>query len=241
MKIEERTLLITGGAMRVGKSITLRAVEAGASVIIHSSSSYEAAKELSREIVRRGGDAYPVQADLSEPQQIDRMFEELHREGRIPDSVVNCASVFSKDDSLSGFQQTSAVNLQAPFIISQKLAQLREATGMDDMCIINILDAKLDHPSAGYSAYYAAKGGLLYLTKALAVELAPGIRVNAVSPGAVLARGGIDEGYFALQRERLPLKRVGTPEAVADAVLYLLGADFITGENLRIDGGSHLL
>ncbi|HEX4944563.1 MAG TPA: pteridine reductase [Usitatibacteraceae bacterium] len=236
-------VLVTGGARRVGAAIVRALHAAGASVIVHCHRSCADAERLLADLENaRAGSTAIVQADLLDTPRLPRLVEEAAaRFGRL-DGLVNNASSFHATpfDGLEAeaWEDLVGTNLRAPLFLSKAAAlHLRASRG----AIVNIVDIHAERPLAGFLAYSVAKSGLAGLTRALALELAPEVRVNGVSPGAILwPEDG--EAFPPGERERItvqtPLRRTGSPEDVAGAVKYLLfDAPFVTGQVLAVDGG----
>ncbi|MGW8319671.1 MAG: SDR family oxidoreductase [Candidatus Promineifilaceae bacterium] len=243
MNLEGKVALVTGGAIRVGRAITLALASAGCSVFIHYGRSERPAHETKAEAEAMGVQAHIYSADLADaaaaqtviPQAVDRF-------GRI-DVLVNSAAIFLSgrlaDTTLEMWESQFAINLRAPFLLSQAFAS-QDRLG-DEGAIVNIVDARVFRPAADHFAYRLTKSGLLAMTETLAHDLAPRIRVNAVALGAILPPPGQDRSYLEnLAQERVPLKRHGNAEIVAQNVLHLLRQDFLTGVTIRIDGGEFL-
>jgi pteridine reductase len=244
--MQDAVVLVTGAARRIGAAIARRVHGSGARVVIHCHRSRDAAEGLAREL--NGGRAEScavVQADLLQTAALPRLVEDAARAfGRL-DALVNNASSFYATPfgklSLAEWEDLVGTNLRAPLFLSQAAApRLREANG----AIVNIVDIHAERPLPDFVAYSIAKAGLAALTRALAIELGPDVRVNGVAPGAILWP---DEGkhFSAEERARIvsttPLERLGSPEDVAGAVKYLLfDAPFVTGEILAVDGGRRL-
>ena len=240
-------VLVTGSARRVGAAI-VRAVHAcGARVIVHCHRSRAAADRLLADLeAARAGSTALVEGDLLDCAGLPRLVEEAAaRFGRL-DGLVNNASTFHATplDGLSpeAWEDLVGTNLRAPLFLSKAAApHLRASRG----AIVNIVDIHSERPLAGFLAYSVAKSGLAGLTRALALELAPEVRVNGVSPGAILwPEDG--EAFPPGERERItvqtPLRRTGSPEDVAGAVKYLLfDAPFVTGQVLAVDGGRSIV
>jgi pteridine reductase len=242
MNAESRVALVTGGAVRVGRAISLGLAGTGARVVVHYHSSGGEARSLAREIADGGGEAALVRADLSRHEEVERLAGEAWSAfGRL-DVVVNNASVFPPesfadvDEAL--WDSTLAVNLKAPFFLTQRLG-LRMMEG-DGGVIVNIADLAGLQAWSGHAAHAISKAGLVHLTRVAARALAPSVRVVGIAPGTVLP----PDDYPAERIERLAartaLRRIGTPRDVVDAVLYLVGASFVTGEVLVVDGGRTL-
>ena len=236
-----KSALITGGARRVGAAIARRLHAAGAAVLIHYRDSEAEATKLVAELnAARAKSAAKVKAELLAPIAPRALVgAALGEFGRL-DLLVNNASSFFPVDvgaiEASHWEELIGSNLRAPLFISQEAApELRKHAG----AIVNIVDIHADRPLKGYPVYSIAKAGLAALTRSLALELAPTVRVNAVAPGAI---AWPDDGQFDPgERERIvattPLGRVGSPEDIAQAVHFLACASYVTGEIIAVDGG----
>jgi pteridine reductase len=240
---DDKTALVTGGARRIGAAIASRLHEAGWRVAIHYRHSREEAEALARELnTARAGSAVTVQAALDDAASCgETLREAIARCGRL-DALVNNASVFrptSVDEaSQSDWQTLIASNMQAPFFLAQAAAPaLRESGG----AVVNLVDIYAERPLAGHPIYSATKAGLASLTRALAQDLAPHVRVNGVAPGAILwpEKQTADEAAQQVLLARTPLARMGTPGDIAAAANFLLSAEaaYITGQVLAVDGG----
>lgn len=237
---ERRRALVTGGAVRVGRAIAEALARSGYDLVLHFHSSSAAAEEVAEVLRGRGGRAFPVQADLSDPDQIGRPFDVVDRELGGLDLLVNSAATFSHHDPLevdaAEWDRVFALNARAPFLCAREAARrIRRGS------IVNIIDTGATQAWPGYVPYVASKAALASLTRGLAAALAPRIRVNGVAPGPVLLPENADgESEREAAAGRTALRRVGTAGDVADAVVFLAGADYVTGEVLRVDGGQHL-
>jgi pteridine reductase len=224
----------------VGRAIVEALAEAGYDVAIHFHSSADAAEDLVKRLESEGGAAVSVQADLSDPAQISRPFEAVRDAFGGLDLLVNNAAIFPRIDPLEAtaadWDQVFALNARAAFLCSGEAARR-----MDSGAIVNIIDTGATQAWPAYVPYVASKAALASVTRGLAAAFAPRIRVNGVAPGPVLLpEDARDHEARARAENRTALGRVGTPEDVAAAVLYLAGADYVTGEILRVDGGQHL-
>lgn len=242
MDLRERVSLVTGGAVRVGRAISLALAGEGMRVVIAYGSSEGPARDLVEEIRRGGGEAVAISADLARLDEVARLADEAERAFGGVDVLVNNASVFPPegmdevDEAL--WDHTFAVNLKAPFFLTQRLAPGMRARGGG--VVINLADLAGLQAWKGYAAHSISKAGLVHLTKVAARALAPEIRVNAIAPGTVLPPEDFPEEEVRRLAERTPLRRNGSPEDVVEALLYLLRADFVTGEVLVLDGGRTL-
>jgi NAD(P)-dependent dehydrogenase (short-subunit alcohol dehydrogenase family) len=239
MRIECKTALVTGGAHRVGKAITLALAGAGANVVINYHRSAEAAEETAAEARKKGVEALTVQADVANYDEVRRMVATAaERFGGI-DILVNSASPWERTpfpmEDVTPWQRITRVLIDGPFYCANAVApwMLRQGDGV----IINMLDLSVWEPWPGLTAHSVGKTGLLALTRQLALELAPAVRANGIAPGLVLPPPGADEAAIERMAERTLLKRWGTPADVAEAVLFLVRSDYITGEVIVIDGG----
>ncbi len=234
--------LVTGGAIRLGRAISLALGRAGWRVVVHYRSSEAEAREVARTLTAAGPGGAVLQADLSDPAAIEVLFERTRDLFGGLDLLVNSAAVFPRQDPLEvtpeAWDDVFDVNLRAPFLCARAAARLMGAAGG---CIVNLIDTGWDEAWPGYVPYVASKAGLASITRGLARAWAPAIRVNGVAPGPVLLPPGEDSaGQRDAAARRTALRRIGSPEDVAGAVLYLAGARYVTGEILRVDGGQHL-
>lgn len=250
--MRQPAVLVTGGARRVGAAIARALHAAGANVIVHCHRSRAEAQALVAGLeAARPRSAAIVQGDLLDTAGLPRLVEEAARCFGGLEGLVNNASSFHPTplESLApgDWEDLAGTNLRAPLFLAQAAAaHLRASRG----AIVNIVDIHAERPLAGFLAYSVAKSGLAGLTRALALELAPEVRVNGVSPGAILwpetmveeRAGGTYSAFPPAERERItvqtPLRRTGAPEDIAGAVKYLLlDAPFVTGQVLAVDGG----
>ena len=237
-----KVVLITGAAKRVGAAIARRLHAAGANLILHYHSAKPEAAELQRSLnAARANSAATVQANLLNAAELPELVRTTAtRFGRL-DVLVNNASSFHEtplgEIKLTDWDNLIGTNLKAPLFLSQAAApHLKAASG----CIVNIADIHADRPLKRYVVYSVAKAGLVALTKSLARELGPEVRVNAVAPGPVLWPE--DDSFDELARQRVIshtlLKRAGEPEDIAAAVHYLVAdAPYVTGQVIAVDGG----
>ncbi|WP_171188770.1 SDR family oxidoreductase [Alienimonas chondri] len=251
MKLEGKTAVVTGAAVRLGRAIALDLAEQGANVVVHYGSHADEAAAVVRTIQERmGRHAIAVQADLSDPVRGAAMlFDAVREQFGGADVLVNNAAIYEPGDfgsiSEDHWDRHLGLNLKAPFFLAQRFAEQfgRQSADGRTGCIVNILCRRATRPTAEDLPYTAAKAGLAALTKGLALRLAPSIRVNGVAPGEMLPPTGRhdDPVAWAEQTSRhIPLRRVGGADPVASAVRYLCEADFVTGETIHVTGGDHL-
>ena len=239
-----RVALVTGSSRRIGAKIVRKLHAEDMRVIVHYKNSQQAADELAQGLnAQRANSAATIPFDLHKIEQLDTFVDEVQKIWGRLDVLVNNASTFYPTP-LSEITETQwldliDVNLKAPLFLCKAFAsQLEKQRG----CIVNIVDIHADRPLKGYTVYSIAKAGLAMLTKSLARELAPNIRVNGISPGAIMWPEV--EAYEPLHQEiieRTALKREGHPRDIADTVWFLVDtANYITGQIIAVDGGRTL-
>jgi len=243
MEIEGKVALVTGGAKRVGRSIALALAERGAEVVLHYRGSDREVQSVLARIKGAGGRPVAVQGDVSVAADVDRIVETaMQAFGRI-EILVNNAAIFYRTPfeelTEEDWDRFLDVNLKGPFLLCRKVGaiMLRQRRGK----VVNLADIAGQKVWVEYIPYSVSKAGVIALTIGLAKALAPHVQVNAIAPGTVL----LPEGTIPEEEERavgrVPLRRLGSPEDIARAVVYLVENDFITGEVLRVDGGQHLI
>ncbi len=242
MDLQGKVALVTGGAIRVGKAISLELAAAGADIVVNYNSSAGPAEETVAEIQKLGRRAIAQQADVSQGDQVQRLIDRAVSElGRL-DVLVNSASVWRRTPwaelDEAEWDRQIAVDLKGPFLCARAAAPHLAAHG--DGAIVNIVDLSAFAPFPNFLPHSVAKAGLLNMTYSLAMELAPAVRVNAIAPGPVLPPPDYTEQQLAASARRTLLKRWGTPEDVARAVRYLVEAEYVTGAVLPVDGGERL-
>jgi pteridine reductase len=239
--VEHKVALITGAARRIGAE-TARMLHAnGMNIILHCRSSLIDAEQLAADLNQsRANSAKVIQADLHDMSALGQLAEEaLQHWGRL-DLLVNNASSFYEtpfsEVTEAQWDELLGSNLKAPFFLSKAVASaLKEAQGS----IINIVDIHAERPLANFSTYSIAKAGLVAMTRSLALELGPDIRVNGIAPGAILwPEQGLTEGEKTEMLSRIPLARKGAEKDIAETVCFLaLGAGYISGQIIAVDGG----
>lgn len=248
MKIDLRgqVALVTGGAHRVGYAIAMELARCGVNILVHYGSSGAAATETVRDIKSLGVDAFAVQGDLRQREDIESVFAALRAHyGRL-NILVNSASNFQQRDlmavTLDEWNETLSVNLTAPFLCTQMAVPLMRENDPSGGVIINILDKGALEPWPKYPHHSVSKAGLWMLTQVSAATLGPDIRVNAVLPGPVMkpAGTGMSDADWAKVGQRTPLQRTGGPDDVARAVAYLASEDYVNGTVLHVNGGEHV-
>ncbi|HEY0994597.1 MAG TPA: SDR family oxidoreductase [Gemmatimonadaceae bacterium] len=241
MELAGRRALVTGGGRRLGRAIAEALGGRGMHVAVHYGSSDAGARETAAAIEAAGGKATLHQADLRDPAAPARLIEDVVAALDGLDVLVNSAAVMVRtplgEVTTAAWDAMFAVNLRAPFFLAQAAApHLQRTKG----AIVNIADlAAFEHWPA-YVPHAITKRGVVQMTESLARALGPGVRVNAVAPGAVLLPDDWDEKSAAHLTATTPLGRLGSPADVTAAVLYLLTADYVTGETLVVDGGRRI-
>jgi pteridine reductase len=235
--LQKRVALVTGAGKRLGRAVALRLAGDGCDVVVHYRSSEAEARAVVGEIEKLGRRGVAIAADLRSVPEIRKLFHETsQRFGRL-DVLVNSAATFIGSPFMTTTEQewhaSLDSNLQAPFFCAQAAApMLRNAHGV----IVNFADIGGIQGWPGFIPHSISKAGVIMLTRALAKELAPEVRVNAIAPGTITMPGDPPEWERDFI-ERAPLKRTGTPADITDAVLFLVHAKFITGHTLLLDGG----
>ena len=235
-----RTALVTGAGRRVGRAIAVALGARGMRVAVHYHGAEQGAEETARAIEGVGGMAITVRADLRQHGAPEKLVAQAVDQLGSLDVLVNSAAVMVR----TPFEQVTedvwddifALNLRAPFFCAQAAAARMQDGGI----IINIADLAAFEAWTGYIPHGASKAGIVHMTRALAKHLAPRIRVNAIAPGAVL----LPDDWTNADAERLirttPLARLGSPDDVTQALLYLIDADYVTGQTIVVDGGRHV-
>lgn len=229
--------LVTGAGVRLGKAIAIQLAKADYDLIVHYNRSAEPAEQTVAEIQKLGRKAHLVQADLSDPSGIDSLVDQVKAHTSRLDLLVNNASIFyptsTPKEWVEQWDTFQMVNLKSPFLLTVGLLPLLES---DAGAVVNIVDIWSRFPLRRFLPYSVAKSGLEALTRCLALELAPKIRVNGVSPGAALPPPNSEDSMDKMLSQ-VPLERYGGAESIAEAVVYLAGADYVTGQILSVDGG----
>jgi len=236
-----RVVLVTGAGRRVGRAIALSLGARGMHVVVHFNGSRDGADETARLITAAGGVAVVEQADLSQVDAAHRLVDRSVAWRGALGALVNSAAIMLRtpvgETSAADWDTMFAINVRAPYFLSQRAAP---ALAASHGSIVNIADLAAFESWPAYVPHGMTKAAVVQMTRAMASALAPDVRVNAVAPGVVL----LPEGWSAEGAEHLrsttPLRRLGSPEDVAQAVIYLLEAQYVTGEVIRVDGGRHI-
>lgn len=239
-KLQGKTALVTGAAKRIGHAIAVALAEEGVNLVIHYRSSADEAKKLTAEVAERKVSSWLVKADFDKPEEYESLIARSIELAGSLDILINSASSFVpntiQDISYQSFIQHMQVNTWAPFVLSRDFARL-----VGKGKIINLLDTRINSYDFSHVAYILSKNALAVLTRMTALGFAPKITINAVSPGLILPPPGQDQEYLDKLVDTVPMKKHGNPKDIADAVIYLLKSDFVTGQIINVDGGRHLL
>jgi pteridine reductase len=240
VELDGRVALVTGAGRRIGRAIALALGAAGARVAVHYNASRDGAEETAALIRRAGGDARTFAADLRDAHAPAALVDAVADDMGALHVLVNSASVMERtplgEVTPEAWDAMMALNLRAPFFAAQAAARRMTDGGV----VVNMADLAAFETWPGYVPHGVSKAGLVQMTRSLARVLAPAVRVNAVAPGTVLLPDDWDESAARRLADTTPLRRLGTPGDAVGAVLYLIGADFVTGETLVVDGGRHV-
>ena len=241
MELSGRTALVTGAGRRVGRAIATALGERGMHVAVHYHGSRDGARETASDIERGGGKATLFQADLSEANAPEALVNDVVRTLGSLDVLVNSAAIMQRTPletvTPADWDATFALNARAPFFAAVAAGKHMQARGG---AIVNIADLAALETWPAYIPHGLSKTVVVQMTRSLARTLAPAVRVNAIAPGAVMLPPGWDDGAGERLRRTTPLKRLGSVNDVVSAVIYLLEADFVTGETIVVDGGRHI-
>ncbi len=237
-----RTALVTGAARRVGRAIALALGREGWNVAVHYGRSADEAEATAAEVRALGVQATTLSADLSKEEQVETLVRRAEEALGPVGLLVNNASTFERDQLATVTRQSwdrhLEPNLRAPVVLMQQFAQHLPSTS--DGAIVNIIDQRVWNPTEDFLSYTVTKMALWGLTRTLALDLAPRIRVNGVGPGPVLASIHQDSESFDAQARSVPLEHAADPSEIASAVVFLAGAASVTGQMIAVDGGQHL-
>lgn len=238
ISLRGKRALVTGAGQRVGQAIALALGAQGMHVAVHYHQSLGGADETAAKIRASGGRAVTVAADLSNRDQardlVDRSLAELGGLDLLVPSAASFERVALGDVDDDAWDRSLDLNLASPFALVQRaVPALRAALGS----VVFISCSSASVPMRGYLPYVVSKGAVKHLMKTLALELAPEIRVNAVAPGTVMPPASYDEAAVQRLTRAIPLARVGSPEDIARAVVFLASSPFVTGHELAVDGG----
>ena len=248
MNLNKKSALITGGAVRIGRTITEELAECKCNVVIHYQESEAEAEALAEDLREKGKKAYTVAGSLATHGECLNIIDQAVREVGQLDVLINNASVFNKESLLKStdpaVKDEFQANLFAPMSLTREFAARIMAQGSDGQgvgAIVNLVDRRVASNETGCLPYLITKKALAEFTRIAALELAPSITVNAVAPGAILPPPGEGDDVVRDLAGEAPLEHQCVPLDIARAVVFLLQADGITGQTLFVDSGQHLL
>ena len=237
-----KVALVTGAGKRIGRAIALALAEDGFDVAVHYSSSRADAEAVVAAITAKGRRAVALAADLVREDETLALMPAAAKALGPVTCLVNNASLFERDEALTvtraSWDAHLAINLRAPFVLMQEFA--RNLPERESGTIVNILDERVWNLTPHFVSYTLSKAGLWTLTQAMAMAMAPKIRVNAIGPGPTLPSARQSAEQFARQSASVPLQRGAAPEEIASAVRFIIGAASMTGQMIALDGGQHL-
>ena len=241
MELNGRVALVTGGAHRVGRALSTALAHAGMRIAIDYHASDAEAKSLVSELAATGHECRAYQFDLTKPDSPSSLIAQVTSDFGGLDVLVNSAAVMQRtpvdEVTVQQWDAMFALNLRAPFFLSQAAHPwLSKAHG----CIVNLSDLAAFETWPDYIPHSISKAGIVQMTRAMARVFAPEVRVNAIAPGAVLLPDNWSGEARAHFEKTTPLQRIGSPQDVVDAMLYLLRADYVSGDTLLVDGGRHV-
>ncbi len=238
LPLRGKTALVTGAGQRVGQAIAVALGKQGMKVAVHYRESAEGAEHTAREIRGGGGEAALFAADLADRNAARSLVDQVQNTFGGIDAVIVSAASFERvplaDVDDAAWDRSLSLNLASPFALVQRaVPALREAKGS----VVFVTCSSATVPMKGYLPYVVSKGALKHLMKTLALELAPHVRVNAVAPGTVMPPPSYDAAALERLARAVPLERIGSPDDIARAVVFLVSSPFVTGHELAVDGG----
>lgn len=237
--LENKSVLVTGGAKRLGRAIGLALASEGCNVVVHYGGSAVEAEQTAHDISQLGVRAWTVQGNLADPKNAADVMNRAWGQAARIDLLVNSASMFPNSTFADFNPEEVQDNINLHALSPALLARALHAKGGEG-AVVNMIDCMIADYDKKHFAYHLSKRMLHTLTRIMAVELAPRFRVNGVAPGLVMPPVGNDESYLAGLASSNALNRYGNPEDVAAAVVFLMKSDFITGQTIYVDGGRNL-
>jgi glucose 1-dehydrogenase len=243
MELRNKTALVTGGGIRLGKAFALALAKEGANVIVHYNHSQKPAEDTAQELRIYGVKAITVESNFDNLDAVEGLFPKIHQHFDVVDILINSAAIYLKGKGLETDRETwekqFRINLETPFLLIKAFANQLPANRCGR--ILNIADAQIIQHHIDHFAYRITKYALAEMTRMFAIELAPQITVNALGPGIMLPLAGKEDMDLKTYAEKyVPLNRTGSPEIAAENALHLIKSDFTTGAFLRVDGGQYL-
>ena len=240
LPLRGRRALVTGGAKRIGRAVAMSLAQAGAEVVIHYRASQDAAEATAEDIRQAGRRAWTIQGDLGDQAEATHLMPRAIDQAGTIDILVNNASVFNDDTVMNFTPEDLNANVQLHAMTPLTLSRAMAAQQLSAGDIVNFLDSRMEDYDRLHASYHLSKRMLWTITRRLAVELAPEIKVNAVAPGLILPPEGKDESYLDDLAHTNFLNRVGSVEGITAALRLLVESDFVTGQVIYVDGGRHM-
>jgi pteridine reductase len=238
--LRNKTALVTGAGRRIGRELCLALAKEGVNLVLHYRSAADEVQELATTLAERGVETWLEQADFEEPGEYGTLIERAMTQAGGLDILINSAAIFPPgglgDMTLADINRAMEVNAWVPLVLSRDFARLAERGK-----IVNLLDTRIEGYDWNHGAYILSKQALALLTRMTALAFAPAVTVNAIAPGLILPPPGKDPDYLKELAKTVPLLRHGSPRDIADAAVYLLGSEFLTGQVIHVDGGRHLM
>ncbi len=232
-------VMITGAGRRIGRALAEAFADRGAGLILHCNSSEGELFELQDSFDRKGVKSYVFKHDFSDTAGIPGFVKKIREKAGNIDLLINSASVFPEDNFMDADEASMIMNMKvnsfAPMFLCREIVR-----GQDEGAFINILDTKIVEYDADHFSYHLSKRNLYTLTQIMALELAPGFRVNGIAPGPVLAPEGKGDDYLDMRLKETPLQTGGGLDSLISTALFLADNRFITGQVIYVDGGYHL-
>ncbi len=243
MNLKDKTALITGGGIRLGRAFALALAKEGANLVLHYTSSEKPALETVQHVRELGVKAIAIGADFNNLDAVETLFPQALKHFACVDILINNAAIYlpgyGLETNREKWEKQFRINLQAPFLLIQAFARQLPKDRLGR--ILNIADAQITRQKPNHFAYRLTKSALVDMTEMFARELAPRITVNALGLGIMLPLAGKEDvDLEAYAQKNVPLNRVGSPEIAAENALFLIKSDFTTGAFLRVDGGQYL-
>jgi pteridine reductase len=241
-----RTYLLTGAAHRIGRALAIGLAKDAAGIVIHYNTSESAAKLSAQEISKSGTKAFTIVADLNSAAQCEGLLKRAQDLAGPIDVLINNASIFEEglltEITVDDLNRNMMLNAYAPLLLSRSFVELNKGRKVSRLpVIINMLDSRITDYDRQHAAYHLAKRTLFSLTKMLALEFAPGVRINGVAPGLILPPKDKNQSYLEQLKSTNPLKAIGMVEQVVEAMRFLVNNEFVTGQVIYVDGGRNLL
>lgn len=243
MNLKNKTALVTGGGIRLGRALALALAKEGVNLVIHYNRSQTPAEETAEQARGSGVDAITIGENFNYSEAVDNIYKKIHQHFEHIDILINNAALYLRgsgmDTNREIWESQFRVNLKTPFFLIQSFA--RQLPTHTQGRILNIADAQILQHKPDHFAYRLTKSALVEMTRMYALELAPNITVNALGLGIMLPLAGKGEADLDVYaKKHVPLKRAGNPQIAVENAIHLIKSDFITGAFLRVDGGQYL-